>query len=83
MRIIDLIEKLQALRTSLAHPEYLEMMGEPEICIDVFKAVDEDSHLFEYAGFHTGEILFELTGDGVYHLMSAFAESYPKKCPSL
>lgn len=79
MKIVDLIEKLQALRTSLTQGDYLEVMGEPEICIDVFKSIDEDSHMFEYAGFHTGEILFEYTGDGVYHLMSAFAESYPKE----
>jgi hypothetical protein len=82
MKITDLISKLEALRTTLAQGDYLEVMGEPEICIDVFKPIG-DTHTFEYGGFHTGEILIEPTSDGVYYIMSAFTESYPEKCPSL
>jgi hypothetical protein len=76
MYIKDLIAKLQELHDKeMAH---YDMMGEPSIEIDVFKCVDEEKKLYEYAGFHTGEIVIDRSTDGVYNIMTAFAEVYRK-----
>lgn len=69
MRIIDLIAKLQALRAEY-DDEYLSMMGEPEIMVDRFKPAE--NHTFHYAGFDN-EITIEKTQDGVYDIISGFA----------
>ena len=74
MLIKDLIKKLQALYDEEA--PHIEVMGEPEICIDVFEKVD--GH-FRYAGIHTGDFVFDRTADGVYNVISAFAENYPRE----
>lgn len=76
MYIKDLIAKLQELYDKeMAH---YDVMGEPSIEIDVFKCVNEKEKLYAYAGFHTGEILFDRSEDGVYNIMTAFADVYKK-----
>jgi hypothetical protein len=77
MRIIDLIDGLQKLRATY-NDEYLNIMGEPEIMIDVFKLVNPDTpgdYTRMYAGFHN-KITIDKTPDGVYDVISSFAESY-------
>jgi hypothetical protein len=74
MLIKDLIARLQELYDQEA--PHIDVMGEPEICIDVFKKV---GNRFEYAGIHTGDFVFDRTADGVYNVISAFAENYPKE----
>ena len=79
MRIIDLIQQLTELRTRLiANSDYLDVMGEPDIGIDIFKPIEGEDHKFQYAGFMLDDIKIEPTADGVYYLMSAFEESYKK-----
>jgi len=54
-------------------------MGEPSIELDVFKCVDEEEKLYQYAGLHTGEIIFDRSSDGVYNIITSFAEVYNKE----
>jgi hypothetical protein len=74
MLIKDLIARLQAQYDE--EMQHADVMGEPEICIDVFEEVDGHR---QYAGIHTGDFVFDKTADGVYNVISAFAENYPKE----
>ena len=74
MLIKTLIAKLQELHDR--EMEYFDVLGEPSIEIDVFKCVDEENKLYQYAGIHTGDILFDCSKDGVYNIITAFAEPY-------
>ena len=65
----DLIKQLQKLVD--AHESYVEVMGEHEIMVDVFKKVAE--HTFQYAGF-SKDIRIDKSTDGVYDIICAFAE---------
>ena len=77
MLIKDLIAKLQALHDK--ELDYTDVMGEPSIELDVFKCVDEERKLYQYAGIHTGDLVFDRSKDGVYNIITAFAEAYPKE----
>jgi hypothetical protein len=76
MRIIDLIDGLQKLRATY-DDEYVKIMGEPEIMIDIFRLANPgDVNRYRvYAGFHN-KITIDKTSDGVYDVISSFAESY-------
>ena len=76
MLIKDLITKLQELHDR--EMAYHDVMGDPSIELDVFRYVDEDKKLYQYAGIHTGDIVFDRSKDGVYNIITAFAEAYPK-----
>lgn len=71
MLLKDLINQLQLLYDKEVVGDYLEVMGEPEIMIDVFEK--NYSNLFNYAGFDK-EIDIERSGDGVYLLISRFKD---------
>jgi hypothetical protein len=58
------------------HEPHEGVMGPHEIVIDVFKHVEEGH--FQYAGF-SPHIEIEKSGDGVYDILSAFAESHPSR----
>lgn len=75
MRIRDLIDKLEELYRE--EMQQYDVIGEPEITIDVFKPTD-DGEFRQYAGFHTGDILITRSSDGVYPILSAFAEDYER-----
>lgn len=77
MQIKDLISKLEALYNTYTD-EMKSVMGEPDITIDVFKRKPDTEHDYQYAGF-SHEIKIEPSGDGVYNILSAFADSYPKE----
>jgi len=77
MIIKDLIAKLEELREKEMH--YFDVMGEPSIELDVFKCVDEEEKLYQYAGLHTGEIIFDRSSDGVYNIITSFSEVYNKE----
>jgi hypothetical protein len=77
MLIKDLIAQLQVLHDK--ELEYADVMGEPSIELDVFKCVDEEKKLYQYAGVHTGDLVFDRSSDGVYNIITAFAEAYPKE----
>lgn len=70
MLIKDLITKLQELEDSF-DLEYRQVMGEPSIKIDVFTKV-QGFEYYQYAGI-SGDIEIEQSGDGVYYILSAFA----------
>ena len=73
MLIKDLITKLEALyQEEMAHYDEL---GEPAIYIDTFKHVPNDLSQYNYNGV-SYDIKFDRTADGVFLVMSAFAESY-------
>ena len=71
MLIKDLITQLQSLYEQQKH--LMEVMGEPEILIDVFTEAKDHKHLFRYAGL-SKNIKLEFTADGVYHVISSFEE---------
>ena len=73
MLIKDLIEQLTALY-NIYTPEDKEIMGEPEIMIDVFDPLPGKAGWFEYVGFST-QIVIEKTDDGVYDILSSFNEN--------
>ncbi len=75
MLIKDLIARLQELYDQ--EMQHADVMGEPEICIDVFEETGHGGR--QYAGIHTGDFVFDKTADGVYNVISAFAENYPKE----
>ena len=77
MLIKDLIARLQELHDR--EMAYHDVMGEPSIEIDVFKCVDKEKKLYQYAGIHTGDIVFDRSSDGVYNIITTFAEAYPKE----
>lgn len=82
MQIRKLIEKLQELYNTY-DDEYKEVMGEPEIMIDVFVRAKKTSHTFLYAGFDgRSDIVIDTSSDGVYKIISAFAEDYESQHPS-
>jgi len=66
----DLIKKLQKLVDE--HEPHIDVMGEHEIMIDVFKHTEYNKY-FEYAGF-SPDIHIDLSDDGVYEILCAFAE---------
>lgn len=72
--IKDLIAKLQELYDK--EIDYVDFFGEPSIEIDVFKCVDEEARLYQYAGFHTGDIVIDKSKDGVYNILTSFSEAY-------
>jgi hypothetical protein len=76
MLIKSLIAKLQELHEK--QMVHFDLFGEPSIELDVFKCVDEENKLYRYAGIHTGDILFDISEDGVYNIITAFAEPYAK-----
>ena len=57
--------------------QYSDVMGEPEIVIDVFIAMPDGSR--QYAGFMTKDIVIDTTSDGVYRVLTAFAEAYKRE----
>jgi len=59
--------------------QYSDVMGEPEIVIDLFKESDYCSRKYEYAGFTTQYIVIDNTSDGCYRVITAFADVYPKE----
>lgn len=77
MQIKDLILQLEALYNTYTEQDK-EIMGEPTIEIDVFKKKPNTEHDFIYDGF-SHEIKIEPSSDGVYHIFSAFSDSYPKE----
>ena len=74
MKIKDLIAKLEALY-NIYDDEYKDLMGEPEIMIDLFKLSDNNPRKFyrEYAGI-SRHIVISKSSDGVYDILSAFYE---------
>jgi len=83
MQIKKLIKQLEAIYSTY-DDEYKSVMGEPEIMLDVFAlAKDYPGYpklnpcrfLREYAGW-TPDIIIEKSTDGVYDVISSFAESY-------
>ncbi len=76
MLIKDLIIQLQELYATY-DDECKQVMGEPEIMIDVFKLIrDADgksTHVFSYQGFGK-EVLIEKSSDGVYDILSRFED---------
>ena len=76
MLIKSLIAKLQELHEK--QMVHFDVFGEPSIELDVFKCVDEENKLYQYAGIHTGDILFDISEDGVYNIITSFAEPYVK-----
>ena len=74
MIIKTLIAKLQELHDK--EMELFDVMGEPSIELDIFKCIDEKEKLYQYAGIHTGDILFDRSSDGVYNIITSFAEPY-------
>lgn len=76
MLIKSLIAKLQELHEK--QMVHFDVFGEPSIELDVFKCVDEENKLYQYAGIHTGDILFDISEDGVYNIITSFAEPYAK-----
>ncbi len=78
MQLKSLIEELQKLYDSY-DDEYKMVMGEPEIMIDVFsKNPNHVAGEFNYAGF-SNRITIEKTDDGVYDVLCAFADRYPRE----
>ena len=77
MLIKDLIKNLEELYNSYDE-EFKTVMGEPTIEIDVFRPVEDTEHYFQYAGF-SHDIKIEKSSDGVYDILSAFSQSYPKE----
>jgi hypothetical protein len=73
MLIKSLIKQLEQLYSTYDN-EYKSMMGEPTIHIDVFSRVGDK---YEYSGIGN-DIKIEKSTDGVYSVLSAFGESYPK-----
>jgi len=70
MLIKDLIAELQALYDK--EIQYVDVMGEPEIMIDVFSKIG-DTHTFQYAGFDKN-IVIDRSADGVYSILTAFVK---------
>jgi hypothetical protein len=77
MLIKTLIANLQKLHDK--EMEYFDVLGEPSIELDIFKCVDEEKKIYQYAGLHTGEIIFDRSSDGVYNIITSFAEVYNKE----
>ena len=72
----DLIKLLNELIKQ--HKPHKDVMGECEITIDIFSESPKHPGLFEYQGILTPEdIKITYTSDGVYPVLTAFAESYP------
>jgi len=59
--------------------QHFDVMGEPSIEIDLFKCINETERLYQYAGIHTGDIVFDRSQDGVYNIITTFAEVYDKE----
>jgi hypothetical protein len=76
MLTTELIKKLQQMIEE--HKPYEEVMGPHEVVIDVFKRDGVTDHGFHYAGF-SPYIEIEKSSDGVYDILSAFAESQPPR----
>lgn len=74
MLIKELIEVLQKHYDE--EIKHVDVMGEPEIMIDVFEKVED--HKFQYSGF-CNKISIERSGDGVYLILSAFKETYDEQ----
>jgi len=75
MLLKDFIKELQRqYDNETSDPEYLEMMGEPEIMIDVFKKCENPLHEYQYVGFDK-EVLVERSGDGVYLILNRFSKN--------
>lgn len=70
MLIKDLIKLLE--EEYKKQEPYIEMMGEPEVMMDVFEPSDQP-HLFRYAGFDK-EFIFDWSGDGVYRILRGFRD---------
>lgn len=77
MLLKDLINQLQSLYDKEVVGDYLEVMREPEIMIDVFEKPKGLEKLtpsyYSYKGFDK-EINIERLGDGVYLLISRFKD---------
>lgn len=70
MKTKDLIKQLQALVDK--HEPEVEVFGEHEIVIDVWKAVDDamGHTCWQYSGF-SGNIEITYSADGVYPILAA------------
>jgi hypothetical protein len=81
VQIKKLIDKLQAIY-EIYDDEYKQVMGEPEIVVDVFVRA-KTAHTFLYAGFAgQSDIVIDNSEDGVYKIISAFAEDYEDQRPT-
>ncbi len=72
MQLKTLIAKLQELYDSYG-AGYIDVMGEPEIVIDVFEKLG-NTHTFEYMGW-TPNIVIEKSDCGCYDILSCFYEN--------
>ncbi len=73
MLLKDFIQLLQAkYDEATKDKEYLETMGEPIICVDVFENVNE--HWFQYTGY-SKDIEVDLNPANGDYVISAFAKS--------
>lgn len=71
MLIKDLIQKLQDIYDNEIQGDYLDIMGEPEIMIDIFESDNNNNKHFVYKGFDK-EIDIERSSDGIYLILSRF-----------
>jgi hypothetical protein len=72
MLLKDFIQLLQTKYDEATRDkEYLEMMGEPVICVDVFEPLDE--HRFQYSGY-SQDIEVDLNPANGNYIISAFAK---------
>ena len=77
MLIKDLIKQLEDLYERRLPGA--DIMGEPSIEIDVFRKKEGTDCDYEYAGVMTHmDIKFGQTPDGVYDVLTAFADDYPR-----
>lgn len=77
MKIQDLIKQLEELYYTY-DDEYKEVMGEPEIVIDIFSPqIIKGEKCFKYEGF-SQQIVIQKTEDGVYDIINAFSTGINK-----
>lgn len=73
MLLKDFIQLLQSkYDEATKDKEYLDMMGEPEIYVDVFEPLDE--HRFQYVGY-SKDIEVDLNPVNGDYIISAFANA--------
>lgn len=73
MLLKDLIKELQSIYDKETSNGGLEVMGEPEIMIDVFEEVYGADRLFGYKGFDK-EVRIDRSDDGVYLILNRFSK---------
>lgn len=73
MLLKDLIKELQSIYDKETSNGGLEVMGEPEIMIDVFEEVCGADRLFGYKGFDK-DIRVDRSDDGIYLILNRFSK---------